>query len=252
MWLVLSPSHDAAAAWACEGLRARGLHPVHHLTTETLAFGVQWEHRIDGGGAHVRLTLPNGLDVRSTEVQGVLNRLLAAPADSTLVARPSDRDYAQQELMAFFMSWLETLPGPVLNPPTAQGLSGAWRHPSEWNCLAAEAGLPTSPYALSSRTVLEVPHVPVGRVIVVDGVVVGSVPEATREGCRRLAALARTPLLGIDFEPESGTFAGATPQPELRHGSAPLLDALARALAPTCFSSYEPAYDHDFALWHSV
>lgn len=255
MWLVLSASSDAAAAWAAAGLRARGLYPLLHLTAETLAFGVTWEHRIDGNGAQVSFSLPSGLTVCSGDVRGALNRLLAAPLDAAMLAQPADREYAQQEIAAFFMSWLEALPGPVLNRPTAQGLSGAWRHPSEWMVLAAEAGLPTAQYVLSSRPgASSAPAFPADSAIVADDDVIGpSLDPALREGCRRLAALARTPLLGVDFGYDATgqrVFVGATPQPELRRGGALLLDVLARVLAaesdltPTSDRTDDPVVRH--------
>lgn len=255
MWLVLSASSDAAAAWAAAGLRARGLHPLHHLTAEGLAFGVTWEHRIDGDGVQVRLSQLSGLTVNGSEVRGVLNRLLTAPLYAALLAQPADREYAQQELAAFFMSWLEALPGPVLNPPTAQGLSGAWRHPSEWMHLAAAAGLSTAPYTLSSRLGAFTPSpFPTHSVIVVDGEVVGpSLSPTLREGCQRLAALAQTPLLGIDFGFDAAgrwVFVGATPQPELRRGGEAFLDALALTLTTESAPTSERI--DDSALRHTV
>jgi hypothetical protein len=60
-----------------------------------------------------------------------------------------------------------------------------------------------------------------------------SAPSSILSGCRRLARLTGTHLLGIDFtaDPDGAwTFAGAAPQPDLRLGGSALLDALAWAL----------------------
>jgi hypothetical protein len=71
-------------------------------------------------------------------------------------------------------------------------------------------------------------------VLVLAGHVVGeAAPPAVQAGCRRLAHLVCTPLLGVDFTAgEAGpwTFVGATPAPDLRLGGEPLLDVLNEVL----------------------
>ena len=75
---------------------------------------------------------------------------------------------------------------------------------------------------------------PLGTVFVVADQVVGAtLPRHIRHGCRRLAELSHTALLGVEFATSSAgpwTFAGATPMPDLRLGGEALLDALASAL----------------------
>jgi hypothetical protein len=129
----------------------------------------------------------------------------------------------------------------VLNRATPRGLSGSWRHRSEWVWLAAQAGLPTPRYLQSSSRGGEVgdaqltsPASPLATVFVVGEHVVGEIaPPSILSGCQRLARLTGTSLLGIDFTVDAGgawTFSGATPQPDLRLGGNALLDALASAL----------------------
>ena len=237
MWLVLCPRTDSSALWAYQGLAARGLAPLELVSAEALACALHWEHRVGPGGATVAITLADGRTIRAEMVRGVLNRLVTVPPEHLLLAAPSDREYAAQELNAFYMSWLHALPAPVLNRPTAQGLSGAWRHMSEWAWLAARAGLPAAPYRQSSRdplpeggtTGLLAPDAPVRTVVVVGGRTCGAAPAGVLEGCRRLAALAGTPLLGVELGQGAAgpwTFAGATPLPDLRAGGEALLDAL--------------------------
>lgn len=186
--------------------------------------------------------LADGRVVDSRVVAGTLNRLVGVPPLLLEVAQPTDREYAGQEMFAFFLSWLHCLPGPMLNRPTPQGLSGAWRHDSEWAVLAAEAGLRTSPYRMTSQAqtggwsfsddVLREEHV--ATVVVVGEEVIGGPGGAeVNQGCRRLAVLADTELLGVDLvedQPGSWAFLQAVPQPELRVGSEPLLDALVKTL----------------------
>jgi hypothetical protein len=111
---------------------------------------------------------------------------------------------------------------------------------SEWVFLAAAAGLLTNPYQQSSRTHSEsslkkkaVPGAPPDTVLVIDRHVFGAAPPSVLSSCQRLAMLAGTAILGIDFNAGAlgrWTFAGATPLPDLRIGGQPALDALAEAL----------------------
>lgn len=243
MWLVLCVSNDVSAFWAYEGLKARGLAPVELVTAEMLSYCVRWEHRLGADGVYIDITLADGRRIRNDTIRGALNRLLSVPSEHLLLTQPADREYTSHELHAFFMSWLYSLPQPVLNRPTPQGLSGQWRHVSEWVWLASKAGLPTSDYRQTSRERIDgmgverrlVPiGAPLNKVIVVEGYPLGvQAPAEIHDGCRRLAELSGTALLGIDFcvgPAGSWTFAGATALPDLRLGGEPLLAVLASVL----------------------
>lgn len=240
MWIVLCQSEDEPAIWAFKGLKARGLHPIELITIDMLEKDVTWEHRVGSQEAFVEITLKSGLKIRSTDVRGVLNRLLWIPLTSPADVRPEDREYAMMELYAFFVSWLHSLPNLVLNRPAPQGLSGRWRHASEWFWLASKARFQMSTYRLSSRDIsdkadisskLELPTNPEKTVIVVDGRVVSpSAPLEISKKCIRLSKLAGISLLGVYFSAGSAgpwTFAGATPFPDLRLGGTTFLDILA-------------------------
>ena len=139
MWLVLCASTDVSALWAAQGLNARGLEPLEVVSAEMLAQSQRWEHRVGAKGVTIDITQADGRRLRSDTVRGVLNRLVSVPYAPLLLAHPADRDYASQELTAFFLSWLYALSLPVINRPTPQGLAGQWRHRSEWLWLAAQA-----------------------------------------------------------------------------------------------------------------
>lgn len=236
MWFVLCAPGDTAALWAADGLRRRGLAPVEVVPLATLASALRWEHRIDADGVLTSVRLADGRRLESAAVRGVLNRVAWTPTDLVDRAAPADRDYAVQEVHAFFLSWLHALPR-VLNPPTPRGLAGAWRSAAEWHVLAAAAGLRNAPVrvgtgaAAPDGTAAE----PARTVCVAAGRVCGPrLPPEVEKGCAALSRLADTPLLGIDFvaaEPGEWTFAAATPFPALQHGGEPLCDALADFLA---------------------
>lgn len=244
MWLVLCDANDASAILAFQALRARAGAPLELVTAEALSLAEEWEHRIESDGTSVRCRLGDGRSFSGDELRGVLNRLYTAPTAHWRAAPKVDQEYVQQELIAFFLSWLHALPCPVINRPTPQGLCGQWRAESEWVWLAQSAGLPVAPYRQSSHDRIDemkgekrliAPGAAVQTVIVVDGTVTGaSAPDAVKEGCRRLAQAAGTELLGLDFLPGAAgewTFAGANPMPDLRYGGHALIEALIEALA---------------------
>jgi hypothetical protein len=243
MWLVICEPGDASALWAYQGLQRRGLTPLELLSPDMLACSLLWEHRIDGQGAALAVTLASGRQLNGRDLRGVLNRTYSVPLSMWRTAAEADRLYVQQELFAFYLSWLHGLLCPVFNRPTAMGLAGPWRSESEWVCLAAKAGLPTPVFRQTSFDRIDetqghrrlLPATALARTVITVGAVTAgaAAPPAIADGCLRLAALAETALLGVDFiEGDSGawTFAGATPLPELSLGGEALLDALTTAM----------------------
>ena len=249
MWLVLCEPGDASAQWAYKGLRDRDLNPIRMVTTRELCFGVRWEHRLGTDGSSVNIKLADGTQIRDREIRGVLNRIRRPSPENLVLIQPSDRDYVEEELFSFYLSWLHAIDGPILNRPTPHGLSGRWRDHSEWICLAARAGLPVPHFQQSSHGFCEADNfstglirqrAPLHTVLVVDGHVVGEPihPKIT-EGCRRLSLQTDTTILGIHFSLEpSGKkiFAGATTHPDLRSGGESFLAHLAQALKPNTVS----------------
>lgn len=239
---MICSAQDTSALWAYHGLRARGLHPLELLTAEMLTTSARWVHTVGVDGAHFNVTLADGRVIDNRYVKGVVNRLTHVPLDH-LHGAP-DFEYATQEYTAFFMSWLKALPGPIFNGTESQGLSGTWRHVSEWVWLAGQAGLPTPSYTQTSHDELDETKqvrrivsdtTPTTMVVTLGDRVFGpTLPPHISAGCVQLAQLSKTPLLGIELtvgqSPALWTFAGATPMPDLRLGGEPLLDELARKL----------------------
>jgi hypothetical protein len=240
MWLVLCDSTDAPARWAHEGLRRRGLEPVELVTSDDLAHA-RWDYRVGERGVRVDVALRDARVLRNKAIRGTLNRLLRPPQGDMLLIQPSDREYVFQEQMAVFMSWLGALAEPVLNTPAPECLAGRTRSLAEWFWLAGKAGLPTYRVRVSSHESQAAPsmHVripglrrPVTTLFVVGDRIAGApeAPAAIVEGCRRLAALAQTPLLSVEFTVgccgEGWKLAGVSGMPDLREGGDALLDAL--------------------------
>jgi len=237
MTLILCEAGDAAASWAAERLRERG-RSADILPGEALADAVRWEHRIDGEGASVAITLADGRRLTSESAEPILNRLAYIPTTRLQATAGADYGYALQETFAFYLSWLHAWPATVLNRPTPQGLCGNQRHGSAWAALAAAAGLPARGWRQSDEDAPGFGWVPepaeafafvvAGRVLL-PPVLAG----ALAAPCLRLAERAGTALLGIGFaraEGGSWEMVGASPVPDLALGGEPLADALAEAL----------------------
>ena len=240
MILVLCDETDIAALWATDALRRRGLSP-RLLTGRELADVHGWRHTIGAAGVETTLRL-DGHDLRGDQVHGVLNRLAFLPQAWLATIGGADRDYAVQEMVAFYLSWLHALAGPKLNPPTPQGLCGNLRHPSAWIALGVRAGLPVRRFRQTSEDdpaiYWQKPDDPAAAtVFVVGDAVIG--PAALlaihRDACLRFSNLAECPLLGIDFAPDIGgtwRMIAASVTPDLMRGGEALADALAATLAP--------------------
>jgi hypothetical protein len=241
LWLIIAPSTDTSALWAFDGLKAAGLAPLEFVSAEALGSARYWEHRLGTGGVSVKFVLEDGRTFCNSRVRGVLNRLVSAPLESVACAARCDRDYAVHETLALYLSWMHSLPGPLLNRPTPQGLCGRWRHSSEWVWLAGRAGLRVETYRQRGSDPVDLGYKslapcnkPVLSAIVCGRQVFGAqFPPDVQAGCIRLAELSETDLLGIEFYSgprHAWTFAHATPLPDLRIGGWALIQCFARGL----------------------
>ena len=66
------------------------------------------------------------------------------PGDLTHIV-PADREYVAQEMNAFLLSWLATLPCPVLNRPDPGHDGSLHWLPVQWVRLATRLGVPVLP-----------------------------------------------------------------------------------------------------------
>jgi hypothetical protein len=215
--LLLCDAWDAPALWAARAFAASG-RPVQ-VVTSAMLMRAGFEHRVGADGASTVIELPTGRRIDTVEVKGTLNRLTGPRLELLPAVRRGDCEYAAQELWAFWLSWLKTLPAPVLNPPSPAGLSGARMDRSDWEARADRLGLPISDRGRAQHLL-----------IVCGGSVVGPrAPSAAVAGARALSEAAGCPLLGVCFD-DAWAFAHATTHPDLRRGGGALAGALARAL----------------------
>lgn len=241
MWLILCESDDLGALWVAKALKERGETPVELVTVENIAYSLAWEFHLNGMAGGLRIQLADGREIDSALVTGVLNRLHSLPYEHLGEVAGEDLDYCVQETHAFAMAWLQAFPIPVVNPPSASGLCGGYRHVSEWLALAVRSGLSIPDYLhrseCSGESEESFPELsgdePTATVIVLEDAVFCSetVPDSLRDGCRKLATLAELPLLGATFTRFPGKdwlFVGATPTPDLKLAGPGFPEALIR------------------------
>jgi hypothetical protein len=238
--LVFCEIADLAALWVADRLKKRGV-AVDIVSAPVLGSAMRWEHRLTSGGeATITVDLGDGRTLSNSTPVSVLNRLSFVPTGRLDTVAGPDREYAVQEMNALFLSWLNALPGPVVNRPTPQGLGGAWRHRSSWIALAGEVGLATVRYRQSCNDDPAAEWSATQQSLVTIFAVgdrVVAPPRTSSDvqaGCLRLARAARETLLGVDMAPdESGglVVVNASTVPDLMRGGEPIIDALSEVLA---------------------
>jgi hypothetical protein len=136
--LVLAECEDLLALRVIRMLRHRGASVVV-LTPAQLALACTWVHRLDGTAVCTDIWLDGRMVVAPAAVLNRLSgvRFFPAPLWRTV----EDASYAEVELGALIVSWLASVGGIALGPPSTGILH---HHPGmlEWTSLAREAGLP--------------------------------------------------------------------------------------------------------------
>ena len=139
----------------------------------------------------------DGVRVPAGAIQGVVTRIPHIRGLDLPQIVEGDRAYVSSELNAFLTAWLDALPCPVLNRPSAGSLMGPPFSHERWLILAARAGL-----ALASRRYQapEVHRTPAMAIVTVVGERwFGEVAPDVGMQALRLARLARVDLLTVRF-----------------------------------------------------
>ena len=143
--VVLAHSHDRGAAAVAARLSADlGPDDVTVVRPEALGLG-RWSHRL-GSTPDVQtdLRLLSGIEISSSSVSCLFNRLQYLPSPRFSGASPRDRDYAAAELQALVASWLYSLGPRVVNPSGPRGQAQGPGSRRGWLALAAGCGLPVA------------------------------------------------------------------------------------------------------------
>ena len=130
-------------------LRARhGPDQVKLVLAEELAYSPYWKHYLEDGKVTTELRLRDGAALNSECIGVVFNRLLAPILP--YFASAKDQNYAVMEMYALYLSWLSSLPCPVVNKASSIGLGIQTRSHAEWLLLAGQAGLPVRGFHFTS------------------------------------------------------------------------------------------------------
>ena len=254
-YLVLAHPTDETALAVASLLRQRhGEFAVEWRSPEELQCSSRWDHRVSAAGVKTEIRLQDGSLLAGNAPSVIFNRIGFVDPPQFFRAAPADRDYARMEMFALLLSWL-TDPGcAVVNRPAPNALAGGFYRPPMWFRLAQIAGLATIGLTATSSTRRFPPdrrairrpdlahvgaHHVDGRprpndfswfsepidtqrisILAIGGRVAEDAPAGLAEPCRRLAQLADTDILRIDFvmsanSPCGWTFAGADSCPQV-------------------------------------
>ena len=236
MTVILCHSNDAAALWLGASMRRLG-RDVDVVTVEQLVFSRRIVFRMNSAGDSGSVELAGGRLLRPESIGGLINRARYLPTQHFERAEPRERAYAESELSAFVLGWINGVAGRVINPPLPFDLGGGTFPPPTLLQLAAIAGLPTGGWRASTDEedsgMLLV--APTHTVIVFDGRLFGPLlPRALQDGCRGLASLLGTPLLQVELRQATDNtwrLVNATGIADFRIGGQPLVKALAQTLS---------------------
>jgi hypothetical protein len=160
-FLILAHSNDQTALQVHVMLKARhGPDQVKLLLSEELAYSSFWKHCLEDGKVTTDLRLRDGTSLKSDCIGVVFNRLLAPTLP--YFASAVDQNYAVMEMYALYLSWLSSLPCPVVNRVSPIGLGIQTRSHAEWLMLAGKVGLPVRGFHFTSdpRWVKEETYLP--------------------------------------------------------------------------------------------
>ena len=254
-YLVLAHPTDETAIAVASMLRQRhGEFAVEFRSPEELLCAAHWDHRVSAAGVETEIRMGDGSLLAGNAPSVIFNRIGFVDPPHFITAAPADRDYARMEMFALLLSWLASPGCPVINRPAPNALAGGVFRPPMWFRLAQISGLPTIRLMATSstrrfpadRVAARRPDLTNTGVCHIDGrqrpndfswfsapldsdrasflIVGGRIPEdapaALAEPCRRLAQLADTDILRVDFlasadSPSGWAFAGANSCPHV-------------------------------------
>lgn len=237
MIVILCHPGDAAALWLAGTMRELGGGPVELVSVEELVYSRRIVFRLSDVGSSGSIVLADGRTLRPETIAGLVNRVSYLPTQHFARAVSEDRAYAEAELNAFLLAWINGVAGRVINPPLPFALGGGTLPLPALMHYASMAGLPTEGFCASADERASVaPRLPpTDAAVVFDGRLYGTLLSTKlQDGCRRLAMLAGASLLQIEFHRSSEhglRFVHASGAVDFRIGGRPLARDLALAFS---------------------
>jgi hypothetical protein len=224
-FLTIADENDKTAQAVHEALtKKHGTSQTKFVSNRDLVSAPSWKHQIPEkkpSKAVTEIQLQDGTTIFSTEVRVVFNRLLQPPADAFSLFSKRDQNYAQIETQALWISWLYSLPCPVINKINRKGLFPQNRTQAQWLFLASKAGLPTRTYSFTTNQIipsnsqkqtsnqLQATNAPqtiliensqkTQKALIVGENILGDFPKEQFKALRKLGKLSECDLLEISF-----------------------------------------------------
>jgi hypothetical protein len=196
--VLLAARHDAAARRLAVGWPAPG---ALVLTCDDMCTS-GWRYEMSSPALGTAVV--GGRKVPVGEIEGVITRLPAIPAEDLDLIVDDDRDYVAAEMTAFLAAWLDSLECPVLNRPSPTCLMGPNWRPEEWLAAAAALGISVRPgmrrVRLSQRYTPANPSTQLTTVTVIGERCVGAADKAQEVSARRLATRAGVEFMAAHFD----------------------------------------------------
>jgi hypothetical protein len=162
-YLILTHPEDLSALQVAAALRRRWGHAaVGVVSAATLAMAPKWSFsaKISSPGVnstkldtHSEVQLAGGMRLESGQIRVIFNRLRYTEVPHFSGASPADREYAEAEMNALWVSWLAGLQlqgSMVINPIQRGNLQPGYSR-LEWLNLAGQAGMACEKYFASSQ-----------------------------------------------------------------------------------------------------
>jgi len=225
MNIVLCHPFDQDAIWLCLELRKAGAE-IELLAPEQVLMAREWTQELDSDSDEFVLSIPDGLSIRSGDIEFLFNRTQFVDAPVWRHADEREREYVRSEMTAMMISWLYQVQQRclMLNPPVGYSLCGAAWTDAQWTMTAFDAGF-KEVVITKDRTATD------DKVLVFnDEILSGLEDKELKWRCLNLASSAQSPLLEITVRNEGNMFTGATPFPALRAYGQPFLDMVQRRL----------------------
>lgn len=145
--IIFCNQNDQIAGALSKELLIRG-HSVLMVTAEELAFA-QWKHTIDSTGkCKTQIILPNGKLINSQKLKAAFNRIRFLSMFQ--FANEVDRNYAEMEIFAAFVSFLKGVNHLLINPLQTNHFIIEEENELLLKRRAVDAGIPVTDYHFSS------------------------------------------------------------------------------------------------------
>lgn len=164
-----------------------------------------WQHRVGfdanlSGEARHDCAVIDGEVVPVETIEAVMGRLGGVIGGDLPHIVDEDKEYVASEMTAFLLSWLTSLPCPVINKPAPWGLAGPALRPEGWARLAASLGIPVQRIIRQSSGYLTRGAQSLRVVTRVGNRYFGDADPALHDRVRGLAEACGTDLLTVGFD----------------------------------------------------